>query len=228
MLTSASRLPRKRARWPRLAGRLLIVTAVLGAAGEAVDDLTSVAEYHVPRPPGPGAARPWCGRRPVGGDEAVVHAYRPTGRRGCLRAVSGPSPGRLRAASGPSPGRLRAVRGHPTPTDNEALRWPARSVGAVCQVVYVPVDKQESPRDSHVTSPSGSFGLGIPHQDRQDQRSERRVKDRITACHSRARCRSHKGSTRVTGGRVTASCRSRASRRSPARRPSLSPKAVAP
>lgn len=73
-----------------------------------MDDLTSVAEYHVPRPPGPGAARPWCGRRPVGGDEAVVHAYRPTGRRGCLRAVSGLPPGRLRAVSGPSPGRTRS------------------------------------------------------------------------------------------------------------------------
>ncbi|WP_328544434.1 hypothetical protein [Streptomyces europaeiscabiei] len=52
--TDASRLPRKRAGWARLGSRLLIVTAVLGTAWGAVDDLVSDAEYHVLRPPGPG------------------------------------------------------------------------------------------------------------------------------------------------------------------------------
>ncbi|MFF3405541.1 hypothetical protein ACFYW8_04875 [Streptomyces sp. NPDC002742] len=50
----ASRLPRERARWARLGSTLLIVTAVLGTAGGAVDDLISDARYYVLRPAGPG------------------------------------------------------------------------------------------------------------------------------------------------------------------------------
>ncbi|MET9904199.1 hypothetical protein [Streptomyces sp. NPDC006446] len=50
----ASRLPRERARWARLGTTLLIVTAVLGTAWGAVDDLISDAHYLVLRPEGPG------------------------------------------------------------------------------------------------------------------------------------------------------------------------------
>ncbi|MER5539434.1 hypothetical protein [Streptomyces mirabilis] len=51
----ASGLPRKRATWARLGNGLLIVTAVLGTAWGAVDDLISDARYHVLRPAGPGS-----------------------------------------------------------------------------------------------------------------------------------------------------------------------------
>lgn len=50
----ASQFPRKRAAWARPGSSLLIVTAVLGTAWGAVDDLVSNAEYHVLRPAGPG------------------------------------------------------------------------------------------------------------------------------------------------------------------------------
>ncbi|MER7663583.1 hypothetical protein [Streptomyces sp. NPDC096193] len=46
-------LPRKRAVSARLVGSLLIVTAMLGIAWGAADDLISDAEYHVLRPAGP-------------------------------------------------------------------------------------------------------------------------------------------------------------------------------
>lgn len=46
-------LPQKAATWARLGSRLLIVTAVLGTAWGAVDDLISDAEYRVLRPAGP-------------------------------------------------------------------------------------------------------------------------------------------------------------------------------
>ncbi|MBQ0848125.1 hypothetical protein J8N05_07855 [Streptomyces sp. BH-SS-21] len=55
--TDAVRLPRKRtwrAVWVPLGTRLLIVTAVLGTAGGAVNDQVLGAEYHVLRPSGPG------------------------------------------------------------------------------------------------------------------------------------------------------------------------------
>lgn len=86
--TSASRLPRNRARWARLGSRLLIVTAVLGTfvgSGGRPD-----LGRGVPRtaPAGAGgctavvrekSSRRRRGRRP-----------RLRARRGCLRAVSGP------------------------------------------------------------------------------------------------------------------------------------------
>ncbi|MGX4692364.1 hypothetical protein [Streptomyces sp. JNUCC 63] len=50
----ASQFPRKRAAWTRPGSSLLIVTAVLGTAWGAVNDLISDAEYHVLRPAGPG------------------------------------------------------------------------------------------------------------------------------------------------------------------------------
>lgn len=50
----ASSLPRKRATSARPASRLLIVTAMLGTAWGAADDLISDAEYHLLRPAGPG------------------------------------------------------------------------------------------------------------------------------------------------------------------------------
>ncbi|MGW6739856.1 hypothetical protein ACWGDX_03770 [Streptomyces sp. NPDC055025] len=50
----APSLPPKRAPWARLASGSLIVTALLGTAWGAVDDLISNAEYHVLRPSGPG------------------------------------------------------------------------------------------------------------------------------------------------------------------------------
>ncbi|MFI9629580.1 hypothetical protein [Streptomyces sp. NPDC052042] len=50
----ASSLPPKRATSARLASRLLIVTAMLGTAWGAVDDLISDAKYHVLHPAGPG------------------------------------------------------------------------------------------------------------------------------------------------------------------------------
>ena len=46
-------LPQRPATWARLGSRLLIVTAVLGTAWGAVDDLISDAEYRVLRPAGP-------------------------------------------------------------------------------------------------------------------------------------------------------------------------------
>lgn len=53
----ASRLSGKRAVWAWWGNCLLIVMAVLGTAGGAVDDLISSAEYHVLRPEGPGGCR---------------------------------------------------------------------------------------------------------------------------------------------------------------------------
>ncbi|MFI7501309.1 hypothetical protein ACIBVL_22950 [Streptomyces sp. NPDC049687] len=53
----ASTLPGKRATWARLGSILLIVTAVLGSARGAVDDLVSDAEYRVLSPAGPGGCR---------------------------------------------------------------------------------------------------------------------------------------------------------------------------
>ncbi|MFD3440319.1 hypothetical protein ACFWU3_22730 [Streptomyces sp. NPDC058685] len=50
----APSLPQKRAGSARVAARLLIVTAMLGIAWGAADDLISNAEYHVLRPAGPG------------------------------------------------------------------------------------------------------------------------------------------------------------------------------
>ncbi|MBN0048431.1 hypothetical protein JS756_30885 [Streptomyces actuosus] len=52
--TDASRLRQKPTTWVRAGNRLLIVTAVLGTAWGAVDDLVSDAEYLVLRPAGPG------------------------------------------------------------------------------------------------------------------------------------------------------------------------------
>ena len=60
---------------------------------------------------------------------------RPTGPAQCRPLIAAPEPV-VEHHAGPQPQRLQGNR-----DERSALRWLARSAGAACQVIYLPVDK---------------------------------------------------------------------------------------